>query len=412
MNGLVYYDGEYHFFAQRWWSCWLHAVSDDLVHWTELEPAFGKGGPFGGTQSGGGIIDYTNASGLGTGNEAVMVVFWSSTDNENQCISYSTDRGRTWVKYEKNPVLVHSYRDPNVFWYEPDKKWVMILYGPPENSYVLLGSTNLLNWEQLSVIPDMYECPDMFPLCLDGNKELEKWVVVDGSGDYVIGRFDGQRFESESQKMKGDYGHNFYASMTFDGMPEEDGRRIQMAWMRGGEYPDMPFNQQITFPCDLTLHTFPEGMRMCRYPVREIEKLHAAEFVLHDRILTPGENPLAEILGGLFDITVEFDLSQSGCHEIVFSVCGNSVKYDVGNMQIDSCGSQVELKPTSAMLQIRILVDRMSVETFGNMGKVSITNVVRAQDAKPALSLQSIGGPVFIKSLTVHAMNSIWPSVA
>ncbi len=411
VNGLVYYDGEYHFFAQRWWSCWLHAVSTDLIHWKELKPAFGKGGALGGTQSGGGIVDYTNATGLGVGKEPVMVAFWSSTDNERQCISYSTDRGRTWEKYAKNPVLVHPYRDPNVFWYEPDHKWIMILYGPPDNSYVLFSSVNLLNWEKLSVIPDMYECPDMFPLCLDGNRELEKWVVIDGSGDYVIGTFDGKRFEPETRKMKGDYGRNFYASMTFDGMPGEDNRRIQMAWMRGGEYPDMPFNQQISFPCELTLRTFPEGVRMCRYPVREIEKLHAVEFAVKDRILTPEENPLSRISGRAFDILAEVDLSRSDCAEMVFTVCGNQVKYNVSDRQLDSCGSVVELKPRSGLLQLRILVDRMSVETFGNLGEISMTNVTNvacAQDAKPTLSLQVFGGNGFITSLSVHELNSIW----
>src|SRR4029434_4982560 len=105
----------------------------------------------------------------------------------------------------------------------------MILYGPPDNSYVLFASTDLLNWEKLSVIPDMFECPDMFPLPLDGTKDHEKWVVVDGSGDYVVGKFDGRRFEAETPKRTGDFGRNFYASMTFDGMPRQDDRRIQMA---------------------------------------------------------------------------------------------------------------------------------------------------------------------------------------
>jgi levanase/fructan beta-fructosidase len=312
------------------------------------------------------------------------------------------------VKYAKNPVLVHPHRDPNVFWSEPGQKWIMVLYGPPDRSYVLFSSTNLLNWEKLSAIPDMYECPDMFPLLLDGDKEHEKWVVVDGNGDYVVGTFDGQRFDSETRKMKGDSGRSFYASMTFDGMPEADNRRIQMAWMRGGEYPDMPFNQQITFPCELTLHTFPEGIRMRRYPVSEIEKLWLSEFVVTSRILKPGVNPLAGIKGELFDIAAEFDLSKSDCNEIVFNVRGNLVKYDVRAKQLDSCGTRAELEPRSGILQLRILVDRMSVESFGNLGEVCMTNVAQAQNLEPALSLQPYGGDVFIQSLAVHELSSIW----
>jgi levanase/fructan beta-fructosidase len=255
----------------------------------------------------------------------------------------------------------------------------------------------------------MYECPDMFPLPLDGGREREKWVVIDGSGDYVVGHFDGKRFEGETNKMKGDYGRNFYATMTFDGMPREDGRRIQMAWMRGGEYPDMPFNQQITFPCELTLRALPEGIRMCRYPVAEIEKLHGREFVLNEQVVRPGENPLAAIKGGLFDIAIESDMSKSDCKEIVFNVRGNVVKYVVGDQQLDSCGSHAELKPRSGRLQLRILVDRMSVESFGNQGEISVTNVARAQDSAPALSLHALGGNVFIKSLAIHELKSIWP---
>jgi fructan beta-fructosidase len=408
VNGLVYYAGEYHFFAQRWWSCWLHAVSTDLVHWEELPPAFGKGGPLGGTQSGGGIVDYANASGLGDGHEPVMVAFWSSTDNESQCISYSNDHGRTWVKYANNPVLVHPHRDPNVFWYEPGQKWVMILYGTPDNSYVLFSSADLLHWEQLSTIPDMFECPDMFPLLLDGDPQREKWVVVDGSGDYVVGRFDGQRFEGETAKLKGDYGPNFYATMTFDGMPKDDDRRIQMAWMRGGAYPDMPFNQQITFPCELTLHTSPEGMRVCRYPVREIEQLRASEFVLSNQVLQPGENPLAQVQGELFDVVAEFDLQRSACSEIVFNLRGNLVKYRVHDAQLDACGSPATLKPAAGAIQLRMLVDRMSVECFGNRGEVSITNVAQAQDTSPALAVSAVGGDAFVTSLAVYELSSIW----
>lgn len=134
LNGLVHFEGTYHLFAQRWWSAWLHAVSDDLVHWKEMRPAFGKGGRFGGTQSGGGVIDHRNTSGLGDGKTPAMLAFWSSTDNFSQCMSYSLDRGLTWTKYAGNPVLRHGFRDPKVFWHEPTAKWIMILYGPSDDS--------------------------------------------------------------------------------------------------------------------------------------------------------------------------------------------------------------------------------------------------------------------------------------
>ena len=181
VNGLVHLDGEYHLFAQRWWSCWLHAVSTDLVHWKELPPAFGKDDTFGGTQSGGAAIDHDNTSGLATGKAPVMVAFWSAVDNNRQCISYSNDKGRTWTKYGKNPVLVHPCRDPRVFRYQD--QWIMLLYGPEANGvrhYTLFRSKNLLQWEKLHSFPGFYECPDMFELPVDGSAETKfsPWIAA------------------------------------------------------------------------------------------------------------------------------------------------------------------------------------------------------------------------------------------
>jgi len=409
VNGLVYLDGEYHLFAQRWWSCWLHAVSTDLVHWVELPPAFGKDEQFGGTQSGGAVIDYNNTSGLATGKTPVMVAFWASTDNNRQCISYSNDKGRTWKKYAGNPVLVHPERDPKVFWYEPQKKWVMILYGPPGKSYLLFESKNLLEWKQMGEpIPDMFECPDMFPLPVDGDAAHTKWVVVDGNGAYVIGDFDGTHFRAETSKQSGDYGRNFYATMTWVGIPKQDGRRIQVAWMRGGTYPNMPFNQQISFPCDLTLHKDPEGLRLHRNPIREIAKLYYDDFGLREKRLEPGENPLASLRGDTFDIAMELDLAKSSASEIVLNARGNTVRYLVKEGAMESCGVRTALKPRLDRIRIRVLVDRMSIEAFGNDGTVSITNVAAPGAAKTPLSLEAIGGSAFLASVNVHRLRSIW----
>jgi sucrose-6-phosphate hydrolase SacC (GH32 family) len=215
-NGLIHLDGEYHLFAQRWNKCWIHAVSPDLVHWTELPPAFWEDKKFGtGVQSGGAVLDAKNTSGLSPDTRTPpLVAFWSGNDNRSQCISYSLDRGRTWTKYAKNPVLVHPERDPMVFWHEPRKRWVMVLYGG--GTYHLFSSTNLLEWSKLKgpAIPDSFECPDLFRLPTDGDRRRQKSVLVRGNGKYSVGEFDGHKFAEETPQLPCDHGPNLYATQS------------------------------------------------------------------------------------------------------------------------------------------------------------------------------------------------------
>ncbi len=234
-NGLIHLDGEYHLFAQRWNKCWIHAVSRDLVHWTELQPAFWEDERFGsGVQSGGAVLDLANSSGLApAGSPPPLVAFWAGSDNRSQCISYSLDKGRTWTKYARNPVLVHPERDPKVFWHQPTHRWVMVLYG--SGSYFLFTSQNLLDWtDQKESIPDCYECPDMFQLPVDGDHAHQKWVLVRGNGRYSVGEFDGLKFTPETAQRPCDLGPNFYATQSWGDIAGQEGRRVQIAWMRDG----------------------------------------------------------------------------------------------------------------------------------------------------------------------------------
>src|SRR4029078_1158314 len=129
--------------------CWIHAVSKDLVHWTELDPAFWEEQLDSAVQSGTCVVDYANTSGLAPDtNHPALVAFWSRNDNKTHCISYSLDRGRSWQNYSNNPALVYPERDPKVFWHVPTQHWVILLYGPQdgERRYHIFTSTNLIAW--------------------------------------------------------------------------------------------------------------------------------------------------------------------------------------------------------------------------------------------------------------------------
>jgi levanase/fructan beta-fructosidase len=410
VNGPIYFDGEYHLFAQRWWHCWLHAVSKDLIHWEELKPAFGQDEKFHGTQSGSCVIDYRNVSGLATGSTPVMIAFWSAEDNQRQCICFSNDRGRTWTKYEKNPVLVHPYRDPKVFWHEPSRKWVMVLCGPPDFHYYILTSANLLQWEEQSKIPDMYECPDMFPLPLDGDATKTKWVIINGDGKYLVGDFDGREFKALTGKRRCEWGENFYAAQSWHNMPQEDPRRIQIGWMRGGKYPQMPFNQQLSFPCELTLHTGADGPALYRYPIREIEKLWDEKIHLGAVSVQPGDDPLAQLTGKYYDIDLEVDLTGSTASEICLELAGTGqVRYLVKEKIVENCGARAALAPEANRVALRILLDRTSIEVFGNRGAVSLTKTMLPNDSKPPLAISAVGGKAALTRLTVHKLKPMWP---
>ena len=400
LNGLIYYDGEYHLFAQRWAKCWIHAVSHDLVHWTELEPAFWEEKAGIGDQSGTCVIDYQNTSGLSP-NQAnpAMVAFFPRWDNRSQCIAYSLDHGRTWKHYEKNPILLHPERDPKVFWYAPCNHWVMMLYG--DSQYHILTSSNLLSWkDEHHPIKDSFECPDFFQLPVDGKLNNLKWVLIQGNGNYSIGAFDGTEFTEETKRHPCDVGPNFYATQTWENTQTGDGRRIQAAWMREPSFPDMPFNQQISFPCTLTLRGTPNGLRVFRQPIREIAVLHNGQDTWTNRTLSANQVLPLEPSGRLFHIQAEVSIPAGA--KLVFNIRGAPVILTSKTVESGS-------SPASVFDQIRaveILVDRASIETFVNQGEISSTRFVLAKEN--GLSVKAEGGTVALRSLTIYQLKSAW----
>jgi fructan beta-fructosidase len=401
LNGLLYYKGEYHLFAQRWAKCWLHAVSKDLLHWTELQPAFWEESLGSGVQSGTCIVDESNTSGLSPDpTNPPMIAFWSRFDNRTQCLSYSLDRGRTWKLYEKNPIMIMPERDPQVFWYAPGKHWVMMLYG--NKSYQIFTSKNLLQWkDEHHPIPESYECPDFFELPVDGDVGNKKWVLIQGNGNYSIGTFNGTEFKEETKRRPCDVGPNFYATQSWHGTENLDGRRIQTAWMRGADFIDMPFSQMISFPCELALHNTTDGLRVFRKPIKEIVKLHRNEDRWTKRKLAPNQSlPLAPA-GQLFHVLAEVQIPEGA--RLIFNLRGVPVVLTSKTLESGHKPATVQ----DRVQTIEFLIDRTSVEAFVNEGEVSSTRY--ALPRSNGLSLKAEGGTVTIQSLTLFRLNSAWP---
>lgn len=415
-NGLVYYQGRYHLFFQHnpsgidWGNMtWGHAVSPDLVHWTQVDNAI-LPDRLGTIFSGSAVVDWDNTSGFGTGREKPLIAFYTAAGGSSeeskgrpftQCIAYSTDAGDTWTKYARNPVVPHiagANRDPKVIRY--GSKWIMVLYIDGD-MFALFESKDTRSWNKIQDFrfPGHDECPDFFPLKVDGKT---KWILMSANGDYYIGAFDGKQFAPESGPHTGDFGANYYAVQTWSDAP--DGRRIQIAWMRGGQYPGMPFNQQMNFPTELKLRSFPEGLRICRLPVREIESLREKEYAFKDKALEPGKNLLAGISGDLFDISAEIDLKDAS--GVTIKTLGEAISYSTKDGKLTCLGRTTDLPPVNGRIKLRILVDRTSIEVFGNDGKVVMTSCFLPKVEEAELSMEAQGGQARVVSAKVYKLKS------
>ncbi len=424
-NGLVFYKGEYHLFFQHnptgidWGNMtWGHAVSPDLVHWQQFPHAIFPD-RLGTIFSGSAVVDWQNTAGFQSGREKTLVAIYTAAGDTSpeskgvkftQCLAYSNDRGRTWTKYERNPVLPHvvgSNRDPKVVWHASSQRWIMTLF-KDGNTYAFFASPDLKTWTPLQdlTVPDCGECPDFFEMPVTGDRRTRKWVWTAANGHYLVGTFDGTRFTAETGPHVSDWGKNFYAVQTYSDIPPSDGRRIQIAWMNGGKYPDMPFNQQMSFPCELRLKAFPEGLRLCRLPVRELESLRARTHSWKDRALRPGDNPLAGLAGDLFEIRVEIEPGEASA--VRLEIRSEPVHYSVPEKTLTCLGRTAPCELSGGRLRLQILVDRTSLEVFGNDGKASMTSCFLPDPANRSLSLQAVGGTARVVTLKVFELRSAW----
>lgn len=408
-NGLVYAKGEYHLFYQHnpfgWnWDNmhWGHAVSTDLFHWKEQPTALYPKRYGDWAFSGSAVVDRANTGGFKSGKEDVLVAFFTST-GRGECVVYSHDLGRTWTEYEGNPVVKHAGRDPKVVWHEGAKQWVMSVYDEHQGKRWIAFYTapDLKKWTLQSRIEGFYECPDLFELPVDGDARKSQWVLYAADGKYVLGTFDGKTFQAAPGKHQLWYG-NFYAAQTYSDAP--DGRRIQIGWAQGITFPGMPFNQQMTVPCELTLRTTPDGVRMFAQPVKELATLDDVVQLWKAQEIPPGKSLREDALGELLNLQAEFEPGKA--EGFTLTVRGVAVAYDAKKQQLLCNGRSAPLAMVDGKIRLQLLVDRASVEVFGNDGRVALS--VGAAPTGQAVEVTARGGAVAVRVFKMTSLKSAW----
>ena len=435
-NGLIWYRGEFHLYYQHnptalpWGNMtWGHAVSRDLVHWSEQPKVLFPDAATGTCFSGAAFIDHRNQLGRKTGDEDVIVAFYLRTEI-GLCLAYSNDRGYTFTDYEHNPVLNHEgarIDTPRPFWHGPTGRWVAPTYdfftndrGQMRRCVGFYSSADLTDWrfesrvEQDGWGDELCGCVDFFPLPLDGDSERLMWVMILIDGSYIVGDFDGSTFFTLAGKpaatddrirslvIQGDY----YATMTWHNMP--DLRRVQITWMRSPcRYPGMPFNQQMTAPSELTLHTSEEGPRLRMLPAAELESLRTRSHEWTDLPLNATDNPLAAITADLLDLEAELQVAAGTV--TCLQMRGFSITYDADAESLSSCGTETRLSPIDGGVRLRILLDRTSNEVYANDGRVYLPRVIFPEHDARSISITCTGATTTAACLRVHELESSWP---
>ena len=425
-TGLILYKGTYHLFHMYdEWSRkrspnknWGHAVSHDLVFWeqrpqvlnTLLDNAPG---------SGSGIVDWNNSLGLQSGVEKTLVVFYTDY-GRGTCILFSRDAGKTWIRHKDNPVIPmpegRNDRDAKVFWYKPDQSWRMILY--ESFSFVFYKSADLVHWERLGEIGGFHECPDLLDMPVDGDGNNRKWVIIDGDGAYRIGEFNGSTFIPETELLRVNYGVNrevwrnadreLCATQSWSHSYEGDGPFYQMGFMTLPEKAShaRTWSQQLSFPVELTLNTVNGDVLLCRNPVNGIKQLRCDPHFWKDCLVKPGENPLKDLKGDVFEFVAEIEPFEAT--ECSIGIRGETLTYSVADKRLSFMGSHAPLLQANGTIRLRIIVDRNSVEVYANQGEVTFTKYFHPDPGNMDLSFSSVGGDLRIKDLEVYRLESIW----
>ena len=399
-NGMFYKDGVWNLYFQhnpygsQWENMtWGHSTSTDLVHW-KYEGDAVEPDALGTVFSGSAVVDMENTSGFGKG--AVIALYTSAGESQTQSLVYSTDNGKTFHKFEGNPIItsnVPDFRDPHMFWNEDIKKWNMIMaVGQHMEIY---SSDNLKDWKYESSFGEKYgnhggvwECPDLMKMKVRGTGK-EKWMLIcninpggpsGGSAtQYFIGDFDGHKFTCDSKPEVTkwmDYGKDHYATVSFDNAP--NGRRVAIAWMSNWQYANQVPTQQYrsgnSIPRDLGLFEY-KGETYCS--VVPSPEMTAARSKKAGKKLTASCEMVVNLKGN-----ATITLSNDKGEKVVMNYDAKAETFSMdrtksGKMDFSKDFAAVTKAPTYGNIsQLRIFIDKSSIEALDADGKMSMTNLV------------------------------------
>lgn len=465
-NGMVFFNDEYHLFYQyhpfgtTWGPMhWGHAVSKDLIHWEQLPIALYPD-EHGAIFSGSAVVDWNNTSGFFDNQPGLVAIYTSAgtypdsdRPRQRQSLAYSKDNGRTWIKYEGNPVLsdvnITDYRDPKVFWHDETNKWVMVL--ATGQSITIYTSPNLRDWEYGSEFENkagshggVWECPDLFKLSVDGDENNQKWVMFLSLGDdpktkegsrtqYFIGDFNGTTFVNDNPDetiLWLDHGRDNYAGVSWSDIPSLDGRRIYLGWMSNWRYanqvPTQEWRSAMTLPRELSLTSSEDGIRLVQKPVSEIASIRKGTEA-YENLAIASNNPSSfNMFSQLMEVNVEFEKLDASSFGIMIQGSETEktiISYDVVKeaLSVDRTDSgdnsfsdsfpavqEASLKMENSRINLQIFIDASSIEVFANDGKVAVTSLLFPNHPYETITLFSNEGNTGVPSLTLTELDSIW----
>jgi fructan beta-fructosidase len=409
---IIKTDSVYHLFYQwnpfnlsQGFVNWGHASSSDLIQWKHEGISISQPE---------GVVDSMKLSPWwgSVGQRGNEMFAWVNSWDEG-VFMFSNFKNGNWNTKEKvseQEVFKKCY--PFVFWHEKTNKWVMVSYNRTDSTINFLNSPDGLNWNKISTFYFKSGFVSLTELPVEGKPGENQWLLLTESGNYMLGKFDGEKFELLSPIRKYDYGRLIGGAICFSDI--KTNHTILVSELKSEQHPDLLSNGQLTFPTELKLREFPTGIELCRQPIGDIKNLYNKTQEWAGKKIYPGinNNILGSVKGETLHIKGIIDLKN--CDQFGFIVRGDrdmngtEINYVVARGQLTMLGNKINYKPIDNKMEFEILIDRSSIELFVDGGRYIISSTFVPDPKSQKYMLYTIGGEIMVDQLEVHQLKSIW----